>query len=93
MIEFDQLDQISLNYLHRLLEIFRNLLNINNLVGHDMLLQSFQPDLVEYLGVAMMTKEQIILETVTNLMQLRLELNVITIQKVFNNRKRLWRVL
>lgn len=65
---FDQLDQISLNNLHRLLEIFRNLFNINNLVGHDMLLQGFQPDLVEYLGVAMMTKEQIILETVTNLM-------------------------
>lgn len=75
------------------MEIIGNLPDVNDLVGHHVLLKSLQPDLVENLRVAVLAEEHVVFQGGLDVVQLPLEILVVSIQEVLDHCERVWRVL
>ena len=79
-----KLNQIILNLLNWFFELLSNFIDINYFIWTDMLLQCFHTDLFKYFRLAMFPKEWVILQIFLYLMQIFLELLVISIQELLN---------
>ena len=85
LLGLNQLYKLALDRLNRGLELLSDILDRNHLVGHHMLLQSFQLDLRENVLVAVLPEKQIKLELLLDLGQAALKLQIISVEVVLNN--------